>query len=182
MSNAQTIAFEKELEQLMAEERLQDFASLLRPRDWDEVPLVSQYAQLGFMQSLTVLEQSQMLTIVASRHLEKIVAYMTGKALSDTLVMVAIHDWDCLEEVPPYPVMANFWITTNASREVVATRWLKEATTEQARLVQTWIQDAGLSRSHVVLDRFPLDLEDGYPVRVYVAVRGSLHERYVIPT
>jgi hypothetical protein len=172
--------FEQQLDRLIAEEGLDDLETLLCPREWDEVPLVSRTDRLGFMLELTALEQSRVLVVAAARYLENINAYATAHGRSDILVMVSVLDWEDLESPCPEPVAPNFWISTDVNRDLQTFR-LKRVTTKEARLTEAWVQAAGLSQSHEVLDPAVPHPERELQ-RVYVSLRGSLHERYVIQT
>lgn len=158
---------EKGMERLIRREGLDDLDSLLTPREWDEVPLVSQWSQLKFLEGMSIEEKSEVLVVAATRYLGRILEYVAEKERTDVVVLVSVMNWDMWKSTEPDPLDPNFWISTHPERDLVRFR-LRHGSSQEARVVAGWLKKARLLPEYVVLDSSEPWLD---PVlqRVYVA-------------
>ncbi len=176
-SQERMVNISQKIESVIRREGLDDLGLLLTPRELDEVPLVSRLHRLDFMSSYTAEEQSRVLVVAAAQQLEKILAYAARENRVDVVAMVSVLNWEDLESEPAAPVIPNFWICTNPTRDLRQFR-MKPGTSPEAHKVQDWLTSAGLNEQDDVLDSQHPPSEESLR-RVYVARRGSAATKLV---
>lgn len=161
---------EKGMERLFASEGLHDLDRLLSVREWDEVPIASRRHALAFLDSLEVKEQSRILVIEATRHLDRLAA-RAERLGHPCVVLVSIYGWSDLDASPPECVIPRFWISTKPESDLANFR-LTIGASPQAALLNEWLASDGLLQTHEVLETEAGE-EDPDLHRVYVGQRGS---------
>ncbi len=155
---------------LINDEQLNDFDSLITPRELDEVPFVSRLSRIGFLNSLDVEAKSRVLVVNAVKYLDRLLNFIKTARRTDVLAMVSVVNWEDLVADQPDPVIPNFWICTNVQRDLATFR-LKPAASDEARLVSSWLIAETLLQDHEVFDAAHV-VTDPELRRVYVARRN----------
>src|SRR5690554_6061947 len=95
---------EKGIERLIRREGLDDLDSLLTPREWDEVPLVSRWARLGFLEGLSIEEKSEVLVAAATRYLGRVRDFVEQERRADVVIIVSVTNWESWRSHDPDPL------------------------------------------------------------------------------
>lgn len=156
---------------LISEEGLDDFDALTIPREWDEVPLVSRLERIAFLSGMDVLEKSKILLVYAVKHLGRVLNFLARERRTDVLLMVSVVNWEDLAAADPDPVIPNFWISTDARRDLSTFR-LRAGNTPEALLVKSWLASDAVAATYEVLDPAVPSLDPELQ-RVYVARYGD---------
>lgn len=163
---------DKQFEHLIHGEGLDDIETLLTPREWDEVPFVSRLSRIEFLSSLDAREKSRILVVNAVKYLECILNFADRRKRDDVVVMVSVINWEDLQATDPDPVIPNFWISTNAQRDLAKFR-LRPSFTKEGNLVREWLNSENLLQAYEVFDAVEA-ATDPELQRVYIAQRGCL--------
>jgi hypothetical protein len=164
---------------LLLDEGLNDLDRLLVPREWDEVPFASRRPRLAFLSHLGVMEQSRVLVVAATEHLDRLIAHADSRGRCDDVLLVSILDWSDLTAPEPEAVIPNFWISTDPARDLRAFR-LRPSKSIEAAMLEEWLASADLLRSHEVFDN-AIPESDPALRRIYIGQRTSPRtERFVV--
>jgi hypothetical protein len=159
------------IRRLIQEEKLDDLERFLHPREWDEVPFFSRLRKISFLSGLAVLEKSRILVINAVQHLDRILAHAQAHRRDDVVLMLSLLNWDDSKSIDTQPVQSNFWLSTDATRDLKYFH-LRAGASKESRQVIEWLRAADLLGTHEVCDN-SLPMVDPYLRRVYVARRGD---------
>jgi hypothetical protein len=156
---------------LLLKEGLDDLDRLLVPREWDEVPLASRRKRLDFLSHLDVMEQSRILVVAATEHLDRLVSHADDRQVRDAVFLVSILDWEDLNAPEPEAVIPNFWISADPAKDLRTFR-LRPGQSAESSMLTAWLASEDLLRTHEVFDNAIID-PDPTLRRVYVGQRGS---------
>lgn len=159
---------------LLREEHLDDFDRLLFPREWDEVPLVSRYSRMKFLNGFDIEKRCCILTKYAVLHLDRILRFVIDNDRR-VFVMVSVTNWEDLRAAEPDPVMPCFWISTDPGRDLGGFH-TKPGSGDEAQSVSKWLKSSNLLETHEVLESItPSD--DEILRRVYIRHK-SMNRRW----
>src|SRR6266540_6437475 len=100
---------------LINDEQLNDFDSLITPRELDEVPFVSRLSRIGFLNSLDVEAKSRVLVVNAVKYLDRLLNFIKTARRTDVLAIVSVVNWVNLLADKPDPLISYFLMRSTVS-------------------------------------------------------------------
>lgn len=173
------VDIEEGIRRLIVKEELDDLDKLLAPRECDEVPFVSRFSRIKFLEPADALTKSRILVVHALKHLDR-VSRFRDEHRKEVFVMLSITQWDNLttDIEEQEPVIPCFWISTDPGRDLVSFR-MKPGVSRESKMVLDWLDAERLLVDHEVFDSATptLDVPRVYVARSDDALIASVVER-----